>query len=601
MKRLLSGNEAVARGLWEAGAIFAAAYPGTPSTEILENASRYKEIEAQWAPNEKVAYEVACGVAMGGGRALAAMKHVGVNVAADPLFSSSYTGVAGGLIVVSADDPFMFSSQNEQDNRNLAKAAKIAMLEPSDSQEAKDLVKIGFEISEKFDTPVMLRVTTRLCHSMTVVDIDQDLKYEKAPSKPYKSCYTKYVLLPSNARQRHIFVEDRLKKLEAYSNEATNLNRIEWGDKDIGIITSGVSYQYVKEALPDASVLKLALTNPIPRKLIRDFALQVKRLYVVEELDPYLEEQIKAIGIAATGKEVLPNVGEFSAGIVANALGVSLGEDAPKPLDVPLPVRPPVMCPGCSHRGIFYTLNKMKLIVTGDIGCYTLGAYPPLVAMDSCVCMGASVGMAHGMGIALSQDRRKKKLVGVIGDSTFVHSGITGLINAVYNKGLSTIIILDNFTTAMTGHQNHPATGVTLSGEKTHQLDLAQLCRSIGVKRVKVIDPYDLIEIKSVLKEELAAEEASVVISRAPCVLLRKSPFHPPATLAEEYCEDCGLCYKLGCPAIEESGGKPIIDPSLCCGCTLCVQVCNLGALSIEGYEPKKPPKRKARKEKKRD
>ncbi len=588
MKKLLSGNEAVARGLWEAGAAFASAYPGTPSTEILENVAKYREITSQWSTNEKVAYEVACGVAMGGGRALAAMKHVGINVAADPLFSSSYSGATGGLIIVSADDPAMHSSQNEQDNRNLARASKVAMLEPSDSQECKDFIKHAFEISEDFDTPVMFRMTTRVCHSMAVVEIDENHKYERNARGPYEQNYQKNVLLPANAKKRHVFVEERLRRLEDYGNKASHLNRIEWGDKKTGIITSGISYQYVKEVLPGVSVLKLGLTNPLPMGLIREFAAAVENLFIVEELDPFIEEQVRAAGISVKGKEILSNIGEFNTEVVAKAFGVSRKTDGIKPVDIPLPVRPPVMCAGCSHRGVFYTLNRLKAIVTGDIGCYTLGALPPLLAMDSCLCMGASVGMAEGLGVALKDDKRKNKIVGVIGDSTFFHSGITGLINIVYNKSDATIMILDNRITAMTGHQQNPGTGCTLSGEETHELDLEVLCKAVGVKRVRVIDPYDLTEIRNVLREEMNADEPSVIIAKASCMLVRRKPFHPPAKEDHEKCIACGLCLKLGCPAIENVEGKPVINPLFCTGCAMCVQVCNVSALTIEGYTPKK-------------
>ncbi len=588
MKKLLSGNEAVARGLWEAGTTFASAYPGTPSTEILENVAKYKDIIAQWSPNEKVAYEVACGVSMGGGRTLAAMKHVGINVAADPLFSSAYSGAKGGLIIVSADDPAMHSSQNEQDNRNIARAAKIAMLEPSDSQECKDFIKYAFEISEEFDTPVMFRMTTRICHSMTTVEIDENFKYEKVDKGPYEHNYQKNVLLPANARKRHVFVEERLKKLEEYGNTAKVLNYIEWGNKKTGIITSGISYQYVKEALPDVSVLKLGLTNPLPMGLIREFANQVENLFVVEELDPFIEEQVKAAGIKIRGKEILSNIGEFNTEVVAKAFGTGTNSDGVEPANVPLPVRPPVMCAGCSHRGVFYTLSRIKAIVTGDIGCYTLGALPPLLAMDSCLCMGASVGMAEGMGIALKDDKRKNKIVGVIGDSTFFHSGITGLIDMVYNKSNATIMILDNRITAMTGHQENPGTGATLSGEETHQIDLVALCKAIGVKRVRELNPYNLKEIRDILKEEMNADEPSVIITKADCMLVRRKAYNPPAKEDHDKCVACGLCIKLGCPAIENVEGKPVIDPLFCTGCTLCVQTCGVGALTIEGYDPKK-------------
>ena len=486
-KAILSGNEAIARGFYEAGGSFASAYPGTPSTEILENIVQYEEIQAQWAPNEKVALEVAAGAALGGARSLAAMKHVGVNVAADPLFSLSYQGVNTGIVIVSADDPSMHSSQNEQDNRWYARAAKIPMLEPSDSQEAKDFTKLALELSEKFDTPVLLRTTTRINHSKSIVSLNDRVAI---PTKQYKKDMLKNVLLPSNARKKHVLVEKRMTDLEQFGNEC-DCNRIEWGDKKLGIITSGISYQYTREIFPNTSILKLGLTNPLPKKLIREFVDQVEKVYVIEELDPFLEEQILAMGIQLEGKNRLPIIGELSQEIVARSL---IGESEPQKSslkDIPIPPRPPVLCPGCSHRGVFYAMKKLRLTVTGDIGCYTLAAIPPLEIMDTCLCMGASVGFAEGMEKAAG-DKLKGKLVGVIGDSTFYHSGITGLIDIVYNQGKTKICILDNHITAMTGHQEHPGSGLTLKGEPTIKADLEAICRAVGVKRVVKFDPYNI-------------------------------------------------------------------------------------------------------------
>jgi indolepyruvate ferredoxin oxidoreductase alpha subunit len=470
---LLSGNEAIAEGALEAGAHYACGYPGTPSTEILETLSWRGGIRSEWAPNEKVAYEAAYGASLGGARALVSMKHVGVNVAADPLFSSSYSGVNGGLVLVSADDPAMHSSQNEQDNRQLARAAKIPVLEPSDSQEAKDFTLRAFEISERFDTPVMLRVTTRICHSMSPVETERDRSWPKAPIRDYDRNFQKHVLLPANARLRHEFVERRMVDLEEYGAAERDLNRIEWGDRTVGVITGGVAYQYVREAIPDASILKLGMPHPLPRDLVREFAEGLDELYVVEELDPFVELQVRALGIPAIGKELFPLTGELNPDLVERGLhlsgiGVPSGVTRPETTIAPqsVPVRPPVLCAGCGHRGVFYTLSKLGLVVTGDIGCYTLGALRPLESMDTCLCMGASIGMAHGMETALRAAGDERRVVGVIGDSTFMHSGITGLINTVYNGGSSTILVLDNGTTAMTGRQDHPGTGVTASGAR---------------------------------------------------------------------------------------------------------------------------------------
>jgi len=571
IKEVLTGNEAIARGAYEAGLAFASAYPGTPSTEILENISKYKEIYAEWSPNEKVAYEVAYGAALAGGRALAAMKHVGVNVAADPLMTSAYTGINAGMILVSADDPSMHSSQNEQDNRRFAFFAKIPCLEPSDSQEAKDFTKLALEISEQFDTPVMLRVTTRVCHSKSIVTLEDR---KEATYKEYKRDFVKYCMLPTSARVRRVELEKRLEKLREYSNN-TPINRIEMSKTDMGIITSGISYQHSKEAFPEASILKIGMSNPMPDKLIREFAKKVKKLYVVEELEPYMEEFIKMMGIEVIGKEVIPNIGELTSDIVRNAiLGKKVKYEVPE-----IPARPPILCPGCSHRGFFTVANKLRLIVLGDIGCYTLGAYEPLNAIETCLCMGASVSQAVGFAKAYKGEK-KGKVVAAIGDSTFIHSGITPLIDAVYNKANVVICILDNGTTAMTGHQEHPGTGKTLKGEDTVRLDLVKLCESIGVPHVRVANPNNLKETETVLKEELAFDGPSVIVFRAPCVVRDRSTWKKPLKVIADKCPACGLCFKIGCPAItKDKDGKAVIDPILCIGCDICAQVCRMDAI----------------------
>jgi len=574
-KAILSGNEAIARGFFEAGGRFASAYPGTPSTEILENLGKYEEIQAQWAPNEKVALEVAAGAALGGARSLAAMKHVGLNVAADPLFSLSYQGANAGIVIISADDPSMHSSQNEQDNRWYARAAKLPMLEPSDSQEAKDFVGLALELSERFDTPVLLRTTTRINHSKSIVELNEPLT---VPVKDYQKDFHKNVLLPSNARAKHVLVEKRLSGLEQYGNTA-DCNRIEWGDKSLGIITSGISYQYAREVFPDASILKLGLTNPLPWKLIDEFAGQVEKIYVIEELDPFLEEQILARGIPVEGKGKLPLIGELNPEIVERSFrgGSRVAESVLK--DVTIPPRPPVLCPGCSHRGIFYVMKRLKLTVTGDIGCYTLGALPPLETMDTCLCMGASVGYAEGMEKATG-DKLKGKLIGVIGDSTFYHSGITGLIDIVYNQGKTKICILDNQITAMTGQQEHPGSGLTLKGAPTRKVDLEALCRAVGIERVVRVDPYNIKETREIFKQEMAADEPSVIIADAPCVIRARRIFSKPYYVIAEKCTKCGLCHQIGCPAIEkDEDGKAKINELLCIGCDICRQVCSPGAI----------------------
>ncbi|HAA26089.1 MAG TPA: indolepyruvate ferredoxin oxidoreductase subunit alpha [Ruminiclostridium sp.] len=577
MKKLMLGNEAVARGAYEAGVTVASAYPGTPSTEITEYIAKYDDIYAEWAPNEKVALEVTIGASFGGARAVCAMKHVGLNVAADPLFTASYTGVNGGLVICVADDPGMHSSQNEQDSRNYALAAKVPMLEPSDSQECKDYIKKALEMSEQFDTPVILRLTTRISHSSSIVELDDR---EIIPLKPYKKDFGKNVMMPAMARKRHVEVEERMKKLALYAEE-TELNKIIWGNTDIGVITSGISYQYSREAFGDASYLKLGMVYPFPENLIKEFASRVKTLYVIEELDPFIETFLKKIGISCIGKEKLPVVGEYSAALIREKL---LGTDSisGKEKQDDVPARPPVLCPGCPHRGVFYTLKKNRLTVLGDIGCYTLGALPPLESMDTCVCMGASIGMAHGIEKARGSEFARKT-VAVIGDSTFIHSGITGLIDIVYNKGTSTVIIVDNTTTGMTGHQDNPCTGKTLKGETTRQVDLVKLCHAIGIERVRVCDPYDLDEFDRAVREETGVNEPSVIIAQRPCALLKSVKYGGSVRVNTDLCRYCKVCMRLGCPAIVDTGEEIKINDALCVGCDLCINVCKFNAFEKAG------------------
>jgi indolepyruvate ferredoxin oxidoreductase alpha subunit len=588
-KTVLSGNEAIARGAYEAGVLVASAYPGTPSTEILENVVRYPEIDASWAPNEKVALEVAIGASFGGGRALACMKHVGVNVAADPLFTLAYTGVRGGLVLVAADDPEMHSSQNEQDSRNYAKFAKVPMLEPADSQECKDFTRLAFELSEQYDTPVMLRSCTRISHGKSVVELGERVAALPAPQLVKNA--PKLVMLPGNARVRHPLVEQRLIDLSAYGDSAA-INRLEMRSPTIGVICAGVVYQYVREALPSASILKLGMVYPLPKQLIRDFAARVERLLVIEELDPFIEEQVLALGLAVTGKEVVPICGELSPGRVQAALakmGV-LAATAPAayPPAEPLPPRPPNMCPGCPHRGLFYTLNRLNAYVTGDIGCYTLGFLPPLNAMDTCVCMGASVSNASGI-VRVLPPEEQRRVVAVIGDSTFLHTGINSLMEMAYNQAPATVVILDNRITAMTGRQENPTSGYTLSGRPAPEVDLAALCRVLGIRHVQVVDPNDLAATRRVLEEEMARPEPSVVITNRPCCLIKDAArFTPGPALAidQERCTGCRACLRLGCPAIEwqpavdGKKGKARIDPLLCNGCTVCRQLCKFDAIN---------------------
>lgn len=571
MKVLMSGNEAVARGAYESGVNIASAYPGTPSTEILENISKYKEIYCTWSTNEKTAFDFCSGASFGGARVLVAMKHVGLNVAADPFFSLSHIGTTGGFIAVTCDDPGMHSSQNEQDNRHYARASKIPLLEPSSSQEAKEFVKIGIKISEEFDTPVLLRLTTRISHSKGVVELGER---ESHSPKGYKKEFSRRVLLPINARRRHQFVEDRLKRLKEFS-EKFEYNRIENGKFDVGVVTSGVAYNYVKEVFPKAKVLKLSMSYPFPSEIVTNFLKGTKKIYVVEENDPFIEEHIRALGFDVIGKDKIPIVGELNSLRLARSLGLRKPDHRWSVDEIPS--RPPVLCPGCPHTGVFYVINKLKLVAAGDIGCYTLGGLPPLSAMDTCVCMGASVGNAFGLEKALG-DSIARRLVAVLGDSTFFHAGIPPLIDIVYNKGITTVLILDNRTTAMTGHQHHPGTGKTLMGEPTSVVDLVKLCKGLGIRHTYLIDPYDLKETERVIKREVHRESPSVVIARRKCVLLLKERVSPLSVDLEK-CTGCKLCLGLGCPAITVSEKKAKIETLLCRGCGLCVQVCPKDAI----------------------
>lgn len=576
MKQLMIGNAAVARGLYEAGCSVFSSYPGTPSTEITEFASKYDEIYCEWAPNEKVAMEVAFGASLGGKRSCCAMKHVGLNVAADPLFTLSYTGVTGGMVICVADDPGMHSSQNEQDSRHYAIAAKVPMLEPSDSAEAYEFAKKAYEVSEKFDTPIFLRICTRIAHSQSVVETGERVEAEAIP---YEKNPAKYIMMPGNAKKRHPVVEQRTLDLTEFA-ESCEFNKIEMGGTDIGIITSGTCYQYVKEVFGDSvSVYKLGLINPLPVESIKDFASKVKRLIVVEELDGIIETHCKNIGVEVEGKEKFTNIGEFSQKTIAKVFGMEDKETTS--IETVVPVRPPMMCAGCPHRGIYYVLSKNKITVLGDIGCYTLGAQQPLNAMDSTLCMGASVSGIHGFNKA-GLEATEGKTVAVIGDSTFMHSGVTGLINIAYNGSNSTVIILDNSITGMTGHQQNPTTGYNIKGDPAGKIDLEALCRSVGINRVTVVDPYDLAECERVLKEELAAKEPSVIISRRPCVLLKYVKPKTPLKVNPDKCRSCKKCMKFGCTAISIKNGKACVDSTLCVGCEVCKQLCPFDAFESE-------------------
>lgn len=583
---LLSGNEAIARAAWEAGCKVATAYPGTPSTEILENMAAYPEVNAEWSPNEKVALEVGAGASYAGARTLVSMKHVGLNVAADPLFTLSYTGVKGGLVIISCDDPELHSSQNEQDNRHYARASKLPMIEPSDSSEAYRFTKLAFELSEKFDCPVLVRPTTRISHAMGLVEVGQ--RKEGPLPIELKKDPAKLVMLPGYARPRHPKIEARMRELEEFA-ETFEENRIEMGDADIGIITAGISYLYVKEALPDASIIKLGMAWPMPKKMIRDFASRVKKLYVVEELDPFIEDFVKSLGIEVTGKAVIPICGELNPAVVRAAI---LGGSAKKiAFDSELPPRPPIMCPGCPHRGLFWVLKKEKVFVCGDIGCYTLAAQKPLEALDTCLCMGAGIGQAFGIEKALG-DEGRGKVVAVIGDSTFAHSGITSLMDIAFNRGRVPVIILDNRTTAMTGRQGNPISGLSACGENTNCVDIEALAKSLGIKNVAVVNPYDIDQTQKAVAKSLGAETASVIITRSPCVLLPefKNVRKDPMKVDADKCDACKTCLMVACPAVmwvsgdSEVNGKKRkgfaeIDELTCTGCGVCAAVCKTGAI----------------------
>ena len=575
-KKIMLGNEAIARGAYEAGVKVSAAYPGTPSTEISENIVAYDEIYAEWSPNEKVATEVAIGASMSGVRAMASMKHVGLNVAADPLYTASYIGANGGLMIVVADDPGLYSSQNEQDTRAVARAALIPVIEPSDSQEAKDFVAEAMRISEEYDTPVIMRTTTRLGHSQGVVELKERVVPE---DKPYERDPGKNVMMPGNAIKRHLFVEDRMNRLEADGSDFA-INKAEYKDTSIGFITSGIPYQYVKEVFPEASVLKLGLVYPLPKKLIEEFASKVDKLYIVEELEPVIEEQVRAWGIDCFGKDIFTKQGEYSANLLREVI---LGEKAEiKPYDG-LPARPPILCPGCPHRSTFTVLKKLKLHAAGDIGCYTLGAVPPLSVIDTTLCMGSSISTLHGMEKAKGRDYIKN-WVAVIGDSTFMHTGINSLMNMVYNQGTGTVIIMDNSTTGMTGHQDHAATGKTLKGEVVPAINIYELCKSLGIKNVTKADVFDLESFEKIVKEEVAKDEVSVIIACGPCALLKGMKFPNVCVPNSEKCKKCGACLKPGCPALTKNeDGTISIDETMCNGCGLCMRTCPFGAIdSVE-------------------
>lgn len=575
MKKLLLGNAAVARGAYEAGVRVVSSYPGTPSTEITESMVEYPDVYVEWAPNEKVAAEVAIGASIAGGRAMSCMKHVGLNVMADPVFTVSYIGTNGGLVFCVADDPGMHSSQNEQDSRHYAEAAKIPMLEPSNSEECKEFTRRAFALSEEFDAPFFIRLSTRVSHSQSLVELKDA---ENAELKPYEKNIPKNVMMPAMAKGRHVAVEKRMEKLREFA-ESCEFNRIERNGARIGVIAAGTTYVYAKEALGDkADYLKLGLVYPLPDKMIRDFAASVDELWCLEELDPVIETHIRSLGIDVKGKKHFTLLGEYSQNMIKKAV---LGEDTECAAEENIPARPPVLCVGCPHRGTFYVLKKLGLTVSGDIGCYTLGAVAPLSTVDTTICMGASVSAAHGMSKVRGAEFNKK-LVSVIGDSTFIHSGITGLIDIVYNKGSNTVIILDNSITGMTGHQDNPTTGKTIRGEATKQVDLEKLCRAVGVDRVRIEDPFDLKGFEAAVREETAADEPSVIIAQRPCALLKKVKYTGHCEISEEKCRGCKACMKLGCPAISFENGKAVIDKVQCNGCGLCTGVCPFGAISKE-------------------
>ena len=573
MKRLMLGNEAIARGLYEAGVDLVSSYPGTPSTEITEIAATYDDIYCEWAPNEKVACEVAFGASLRGARSACAMKHVGLNVAADPLFTLSYTGVTGGLVIFVADDPAMHSSQNEQDSRHYAIAAKVPMLEPADSGEAKEFVKEAYRLSEEYDTPVIIRMCTRIAHSQSLVEFC-DREHRELPA--YEKNPQKFIMVPGNAIKKHPIVEERTRKLVELG-ETTSLNRVEMGGTNMGIICSGTCYQYVKEVFGDSvSVLKIGLVNPLPEKLIKDFAAKVDKLYVIEELDGIMETHVKSMGIECIGKEMFSPLGEYSQATIKKAFGMELPEVIKADSDIPM--RPPIMCAGCPHRGLFYTLSKNKITCLGDIGCYTLGSAAPLFALDSTLCMGASISGLHGFNKVGGEDSEKRSVC-VIGDSTFMHSGMTGLVNIAYNASNSTVIILDNSITGMTGHQQNPTTGYNIKGDPAAAVNLEELCHALGIKRVRVVDPYDLKQCEEAVLEEIAVPEPSVIISRRPCMLLKYVKPKAPVKVNHDKCVGCKQCLKIGCPAVSFKDGKAVIDTSLCVGCNVCTQMCKLGAM----------------------
>ena len=575
MKKLMLGNEAIARGLYEGACSFASSYPGTPSTEITEYAAQYPEIYAEWAPNEKVALEVALGSAIAGVRSFCAMKHVGLNVAADPLFITSYTGVNAGMVIAVADDPGMHSSQNEQDSRHYAIAAKLPMFEPSDSADCLEFTRDAYELSEKFDTPFIVRTSTRVAHSQSIVSLSERTEVQ---IRPYEKDISKHVMTPANAIKRHVVVEDRLDEIEEWANTC-KYNRAEYNTEKLGIICAGSTYVYSKEVFgADASYLKLGIVNPLPTKLIKEFCSKHERVIVVEELDPVIESFVKALGIKCDGKNLLPEQSEFSQEVIARCI---LGkENEYEVFDDEIPVRPPVLCPGCPHRGLFYTLKKLKVTVSGDIGCYTLGSAPPLSSLDTTLCMGASVSGLHGMN--KSGGISPEKSVAVIGDSTFAHSGVTGLMNIVYNKGISTVIIADNSITGMTGHQQNPTTGKTLKGEATYALNLEKLCEALGISDIKVIDPNNVKEMEEGIKDSLSRKEPSVIISRRPCVLLKEVKKDKYFVIEDDKCRSCKACMQIGCPAIFMSDGKAKIDTTLCTGCGLCEKMCHFDCIKIK-------------------
>ena len=583
MKQLMQGNTAAARGLYEAGCSVASSYPGTPSTEITEEIAKYDEVYSEWAPNEKVAMETAFGAALAGKRSFCGMKHVGLNVAADPLFTVSYTGINAGMVICVADDAGMHSSQNEQDSRHYARASKIPMLEPSDSQEALDFFKKAYEISEDFDVPVIVKMCTRIAHSQSLVETGERIEDTEIP---YEKNIAKYVMMPGNAIRRHPIIEERTRKLKIFS-DSTELNRVEEGkDKSIGIITSSTCYQYVKEACGDLHpVLKLGMVWPLPDEKIRAFVKSVKRAIVVEELDPFIEEHCKSLGLKVDGKNMFPLEGELSQNIIARKIRI-MNSTGTK-LDEKIPPRPPVMCAGCPHRGLFFTLNKAKCTVLGDIGCYTLGAVAPLAAMDMTLCMGASVSALHGFNKAMRNYEGDKKVVAVIGDSTFMHSGMTGLANIAYNQSKSVVIILDNSITGMTGHQQNPTTGYNIKGDPAGKINLEALCKAMGFNRVRVVDPYNLKECEEALNEELAANESSVIISRRPCALLKYVKHNPPLKVDVNKCVGCKSCMRIGCPALAIKEGKAHVDETLCVGCGVCTQLCKFNAFENVTKEAK--------------